>query len=53
LIGDTSDGTQQATFFDTSDGVVLGYNGQNNDVPTLRSTDDGGAHWIAVVPSVG
>jgi photosystem II stability/assembly factor-like uncharacterized protein len=53
LIGDTSDGTLQATFFDTSDGVVLGYNGQNNDVPTLWSTDDGGAHWIAVVPSVG
>ena len=52
LIGDGSGGTQQAVFFNSSDGVVLGDNENNNDVPTLWSTSDGGAHWIAVVSRV-
>jgi photosystem II stability/assembly factor-like uncharacterized protein len=50
LIGDTSDGTQQVIFFNTTDGVVLGDNGNENDEATLWDTDDGGAQWTAVVP---
>ena len=49
-IGDTSAGTQQTIFFNGSNGVVLGEDGNNNDVSTLWSTSDGGAQWIAVVP---
>jgi photosystem II stability/assembly factor-like uncharacterized protein len=49
-IGDTSDGTQNVIFFNPSDGVVLGEDGQNDDVATIWSTSDGGATWQAVVP---
>jgi photosystem II stability/assembly factor-like uncharacterized protein len=49
-IGDTSDGTQNVIFFNPSDGVVLGEDGQNDDVVTIWSTSDGGATWQAVVP---
>lgn len=52
LIGDTSDGTQQVIFFNTTDGVVLGDNGDESDESTLWSTRDGGAQWTAVVPRV-
>jgi photosystem II stability/assembly factor-like uncharacterized protein len=52
LIGDTSGGTQQAIFFNSSNGVVLGENGNNNDVSTLWTTSDAGTHWTAVVPRV-
>jgi hypothetical protein len=48
--GDTSDGTLQAIFLDSSDSVVLGYNGNHDEVPTLWSTDDGGGQWRATVP---
>jgi photosystem II stability/assembly factor-like uncharacterized protein len=51
LIGDTSAGTDQVVFFNSSDGVVLGENGNNNDVPTIWRTSDGGVHWNAVVPT--
>jgi photosystem II stability/assembly factor-like uncharacterized protein len=50
LIGDTSGGTQQAIFFNASDGVVLGEGGDTNGVVTLWRTDDGGTQWTAVVP---
>jgi photosystem II stability/assembly factor-like uncharacterized protein len=50
LIGDTSGGTQQAIFFNDSDGVVLGENGNNGDQSTLWSTRDGGTSWNAMVP---
>jgi photosystem II stability/assembly factor-like uncharacterized protein len=49
-IGDTSDGTQDVIFFNPSDGVVLGDDGQNDDVATIWSTSNGGATWRAVVP---
>jgi photosystem II stability/assembly factor-like uncharacterized protein len=52
LMGDSSDGTNQVIFFNNSDGLVLGYNGYNNDVATLWSTRDGGTKWNAVVPRV-
>ena len=50
LIGDTSGGTQQAIFFNDSNGVVLGENGNNRDRSTLWSTQDGGTSWRSVVP---
>jgi photosystem II stability/assembly factor-like uncharacterized protein len=50
MIGDTSAGTQKVVFFDESDGVVLGDDGQNDDVATIWSTDDQGVTWHAVVP---
>jgi hypothetical protein len=50
LIGDTSGGTEQAIFFNTSDGIVLGQNGSNDDITTLWRTSDGGAHWTLTVP---
>lgn len=51
LIGDTSGGTQQAIFFNKSDGVVLGEDGSNNDIWTIWHTTDGGEYWNAVVPT--
>ena len=50
LIGDTSGGTQQAIFFNASDGIVLGEGGDTNEVVTLWSTSDGGTQWTAIVP---
>ena len=50
MMGDTSDGTQNVIFFNPSAGVVLGDDGQNDDVATIWSTSDGGDSWHAVVP---
>ncbi len=50
LIGDTSDGTTRVIFFNESDGVVLGDDGQNDDRATIYSTSDGGIVWHSVVP---
>jgi photosystem II stability/assembly factor-like uncharacterized protein len=50
-MGDTSDGTQQVIFFDGSDGLVFGFDGANDDAPTLWSTTDGGTGWTAIVPT--
>jgi photosystem II stability/assembly factor-like uncharacterized protein len=50
LIGDTSGGTQQAIFFNGSDGVVLGEGANTNEAVTLWITSDGGAKWAALVP---
>jgi photosystem II stability/assembly factor-like uncharacterized protein len=49
-IGDSSGGTEQAIFFDRSDGVVLGENGNDDDLSTLWRTSDGGEKWTALVP---
>ena len=46
----TSGGTQQAIFFNDSDGVVLGEGGDTNEVVTLWRTDDGGTQWTSVLP---
>jgi photosystem II stability/assembly factor-like uncharacterized protein len=51
-IGDTSDGTSTVTFFDPSNGIVLGYDGMHDDVSTIWSTADGGLTWCSVVPFV-
>ncbi len=50
LIGDTSGGTQQAIFFNGSDGIVLGEGGTTNEEVALWGTSDGGAQWTSVVP---
>jgi photosystem II stability/assembly factor-like uncharacterized protein len=50
LIGDTSGGTQQVIFFNASDGVVLGEDGDTNEVATLWKTTDGGGQWTTVAP---
>jgi photosystem II stability/assembly factor-like uncharacterized protein len=52
-IGDSSGGTEQAIFFNRSDGVVLGENGNNDDLSTLWRTRDGGEKWTVVVPQTG
>jgi photosystem II stability/assembly factor-like uncharacterized protein len=50
-IGGTSWGTGQVTFFNGSDGVVLGDNERQASTPlTLWHTSDGGEHWRSVVP---
>ena len=53
LIGDTSDGSAQVIFFDSSDGIVLANDGSTDDVATLWSTTDGGVSWKERVPQVG
>jgi photosystem II stability/assembly factor-like uncharacterized protein len=50
LIGDDSGGTQQAIFFNGSDGVVVGEGGDTNEGVTLWSTSDGGTQWTSVMP---
>ncbi len=50
-IGDTSDGTSNVIFFSPLDGIVLGNDGNNDDVATLYSTSNGGVTWHSVVPS--
>ena len=52
LLGDTSDGTLMVNFFSPSEGVVLGFDGRNNDVSTLWTTTDGGERWVAHVASI-
>jgi photosystem II stability/assembly factor-like uncharacterized protein len=49
-LGGDSGGTSQAIFFSSSHGIVLGDNDQDNELPTLWSTTDGGAHWSVRVP---
>lgn len=51
LIGDTSDGTETVTFFNPSDGVVLGDDGTSDDVNTIWSTVNGGETWQSLVPT--
>ena len=51
LIGDDSDGTRQVVFFNSSDGVVLGYDANNDDAATLWTTTDGGMSWHSEVPA--
>ncbi len=53
LIGDTSDGTREVIFFTSSDGLVLGYNGNDDDRATLWNTTDGGTSWTSLVPKLG
>jgi photosystem II stability/assembly factor-like uncharacterized protein len=48
-IGDTGGGGQNVIFFNPSDGVVLGDNGQTG-ATTIWSTSDGGATWDSVIP---
>lgn len=49
-IGGSDAGTDQVIFFNTSDGVVLGQNGNNDEAWTIWQTSDDGAHWTTVVP---
>jgi photosystem II stability/assembly factor-like uncharacterized protein len=49
LIGDDSGGTSQVTFFDQTDGVVVG-NG-SDEALTIWTTTDGGTTWTSVVPN--
>ncbi|HUC04819.1 MAG TPA: hypothetical protein VL961_05430 [Acidimicrobiales bacterium] len=51
LIGDTSGGTSQVIFFNPADGLVLGENAQDGDVPTIGATTDAGATWRSTVPT--
>ena len=53
LIGDSGGGTSQVVFFSRSRGVVLGEDGNDNELPTIWHTSDGGAHWSAVLPRTG
>jgi len=50
LIGGDAEGTQQAIFFNNSDGIVLGWGGDTGEVVTLWSTSDGGTQWTSVLP---
>ncbi len=49
-IGGDAAGTQQAIFFNDSDGIVLGQGGDTGEVVTLWSTNDGGTQWTSVLP---
>ena len=49
-IGGSDAGTDQVIFFNGSDGVVLGQNGNNDEAWTIWRTSDDGTHWTAVVP---
>ncbi len=53
LIGDSGGGTGQVIFFSCSRGVVLGEDGNDNELPTIWHTSDGGARWSAVLPRTG
>jgi len=46
-------GTSQVIFFDRSDGLVLGQDFNDNELPTLWITSDGGVHWAALHPVIG
>ncbi len=48
-IGDEPGGYQNVIFFNESDGIVLGDNGQTG-VTTIWSTSNGGATWQSVIP---
>ena len=51
LIGDSGNGIFQVTFFSRRDGIVLGDDASNNELPTIWSTTDGGLHWSRVTVS--
>jgi hypothetical protein len=50
VIGDTSGGTDQVTFFGRSDGVVIAQGGDYGEANDLVRTSDGGRTWSEVVP---
>jgi hypothetical protein len=52
VIGDTGGGTFQVTFFSRRDGIALGDDGRNNELPTIWNTTDGGRHWSRVAVSL-
>src|ERR1017187_3926447 len=49
-LGGDAGGTFQVIFFGSSTGIVLGDNDRDNELPTLWSTTDGGAHWTSREP---
>jgi photosystem II stability/assembly factor-like uncharacterized protein len=49
----TAGGTSQVIFFNALDGVVLGDNDNNNEIPTIWRTSDGGQQWTPVVSTTG
>jgi len=51
VIGDTSDGSWDVSFFNRLDGVVLGSNPQDAEAVSIWSTSDGGTTWRSVVPT--
>jgi photosystem II stability/assembly factor-like uncharacterized protein len=53
LIGDDAGGSEQAVFFNPSDGIVLAESSRNGGAPTLWTTRDGGTSWKTVVPGSG
>jgi photosystem II stability/assembly factor-like uncharacterized protein len=50
-LGGSTDGTWRVTFFNDSDGIVVGNSVTAPPVPTIWSTSNGGATWTATVPS--
>ena len=51
VIGDTSDGSWDVSFFNRLDGVVLGSNPQDAEAVSIWSTSDAGTTWRSVVPT--
>jgi photosystem II stability/assembly factor-like uncharacterized protein len=51
MIGDTSDGSWNVTFFNPLDGVVLASDPTNGETRTIWSTSNGGATWRPVIPT--
>ena len=51
VLGDSGGGTRQVVFFDPAHGFVLGDDPNNDEVPTLWVTADGGRQWSSVVSS--
>lgn len=51
VIGDSGNGIFQVTFFSRRDGIVLGDDASNNELPTIWRTTDGGRHWSRVTVS--
>jgi hypothetical protein len=49
-LGGDAGGTVQAIFFTPSTGIVLGDNDRDNELPTLWSTTNSGAHWSVRKP---
>jgi photosystem II stability/assembly factor-like uncharacterized protein len=49
----TDAGTSQVIFFSRADGVVLGQDSSDDEMPTLWRTADAGARWSAVHPLDG
>lgn len=49
----TGGGTSQVILFNALDGVVLGDDDNNNEIPTIWRTSDGGQQWTPVVSTTG